>query len=135
MNLIVTSFVCGFCGFFFGGLIGGTALGFLLAAIGFLGPIVYVLDGIYNHIMKSNKIDYSSDLVLESLRKNEILTEEQFENAKIKFNEKREEKLYKELLQQSMAVLNELSGPLNITDVEYNKKVKLLKSMYNNGKR
>ncbi len=134
MNLIVTSFVCGICGFYFGGLIGGTALGFLLAALGFFGPIMYVPDGIYNHIMKSTKIDYSSDLVLESLRENEILTEEQFENAKIKFNEKREEKLDKELLQQSMAVLNELSEPLNITDAEYNKKIKLLKSMYNNRK-
>lgn len=89
MKLIIYSIICGFLGLLLGGAIGGQAGEFgiaLFGIVGFLSPVLYVLDQIYKSNKSSNKIDFDLNSTLDTLKDNDILNDNKYIKSLNYFN-------------------------------------------------
>lgn len=83
------SIICGVLGLLLGGAIGGQAGNFaigLFGVIGFLSPVLYVLDQIYKSNKSSNEIDFDLTSTLDTLKENDILNDNEYIKSLNYFN-------------------------------------------------
>ena len=131
MILIIISLILGFLGFMLGGFLGLELFAYVFGIIGFLSPILYVLENIYNQTKHRNTVinDINYDC-LDSLKSNDILTDEEYEKAYLKFNEIKGENENRAKYEDSVKLLYEIAQERIISDSNFNDKVKSLKSLY-----
>ncbi|MBU3178661.1 hypothetical protein KPL47_20325 [Clostridium estertheticum] len=131
MKLIMYSIICGVLGLLLGGAIGGQVGNFaigLFGIIGFLSPVLYVLDQIYKSNKSSNKINFDLTSTLDTLKENDILNDNEYIQSLNYFNlvDKRNEN--KKKFDECGKILFDLSHENNMVGYEY--KIKLLKRLY-----
>jgi len=131
MILIIVSLLLGFLGLFIGANLGGEFFAFILGSIGILSPALYILEKMYKEQRYRNEFSNAMDYdTLDSLRSNSILEGMEYEKACLIFNEMKDKSENKSKYDNSVDVLYRLSQGNIISDDEYNEKIRMLKTLY-----